>query len=165
MVAPVQLVTPTQGRDISDRNIAPVVLDGNWTLVSYERDGQAVAGSANTQVKVANNMVTCNGPTAADTKTMKFEFGPQGTIRVTDAKEGGTWAKAKTGVFVLTNDYLCVCLHDDQMQANGQFQGNGQIQVNGERRSLKVDETFSDKPRGKSHCSMVFKRTSATTTP
>jgi hypothetical protein len=123
-----------------------VSLDGDWTLVSYERDGQPVVGSRKTQVKVTNNIVTCHGPTTAETKTMKFEFGPQGTIRVMEAKDGGTWAKAKSGVYVLTHDYLCVCLHDDHLQGSG------------ERTSLKVDETFNDKPKGKSHCSMVLRR-------
>lgn len=110
-------------------------LDGNWTVVVLEKNGKAVQDAAkNMTVSIRGNVVTFNktvGAAAGEAMALRVEFGRNGTVRVsegaTDNKFGATQPAVppgttpgstgpdpgvRTGVYVLTQDYLAVCVHD-----------------------------------------------------
>ena len=141
-----------RGRDAA----GPVTLDGSWAVVAYERDGSAVDGASSRTVTVRGNTMsfgtgrsgTGAGPDAgggADAAfgTFRMEFGPRGTIRVTELGPGaaggtgtggtgtgkgagtgrtetgaGTAAGAdtgiRTGVYVMSRDFIAITLHEDR---------------------------------------------------
>lgn len=66
-------------------------LDGSWTVVSLERQGQPVADVSGMTVTVRNGTVTFDGGQATSRmQPMRLEFGAMGTIRVSDAAGSGT---------------------------------------------------------------------------
>jgi hypothetical protein len=128
--------TPTQPQPGHD---AAMSLDGNWTVVCLEKNGQPVADAKNLTVTVRNNVATFSD--ANKQKAMRFEFGPNNQIRVTEMEGTGTGTgtgrgtgtgtgtgaaippppaaagsparnETKTGVFVLARDFFAVSLHD-----------------------------------------------------
>jgi len=152
------LAAPNASND-PDRDASKgVSLDGNWTILCFEKDGQPVPDAKKMTVKINNNTVTCHCPTKNETKMMRLEFGPHATIRVTETGEHRDSDKPKTGehrdsdkpktgVCVLTNDFVAISLNQDT--------GN---KVDGERTSLKVDGSFTEKPQMKSQCTLILKR-------
>ena len=123
-------------------------LDGNWTVIAFEKDGKAVGEPKDHQVKIEGNTITCNGRDGKAMMTMKVEFGPNGTVKVTDTTPGATAdaGGAKAGVYVMTNDYLAVCVHADQA----------------ERPAGAAADT---KPQGKSRCTVILRREAARPNP
>ncbi|OWK42230.1 hypothetical protein [Fimbriiglobus ruber] len=116
-------------------------LDGAWTVVCFERNGQPQADAKGMTVKAEGNTLTCSGRDGKPAVTMKLAFGPNGTIRVTETKGDSTEASAaKAGVYVLTDGYLAICVHADGAQAGADQQ------------------TAANAPNAKSHCSVILKR-------
>jgi uncharacterized protein (TIGR03067 family) len=148
LIAP-QQETPTPTAVSPDRDAPAISLDGNWTVLCVEKNGQPVLDAKNKTVNINNNTVTCKSDPKHEFKTMRLEFGPQAMIRVTEFNEHGNPEKARTGVYILTKDFMSICLHDDAAMANAR-------QIDGERTSLKID--FTGKPIAKSHCTIVLKR-------
>lgn len=101
-------------------------VDGNWTIICLEKNGRPVEDARNLTVSIQKNTITFNkaGGSPSDVKAMRVEFGPKGTVRVTEADADNKFTPAgdtppatgsgvaKAGVYVLTQDYLAVCVHD-----------------------------------------------------
>ncbi len=120
----------TAGHDMS--------LDGTWTVVSFEKNGQAVPQATSMTVTVRNGVATFSGGDEKNhQKAMRIEFGPMNQIRVTEQDQGAGGAgtpgagtapgaapgtrpgspateQAKSGVYVKTHDYFAICLEDNQ---------------------------------------------------
>jgi uncharacterized protein (TIGR03067 family) len=99
---------------------AAPAIDGNWTVVSYEKNGQPMAEAKDCTVTVKDNTFTFS-PKDGSTKmkAMRAEFGPMATLKITETDAISTNApadksagEAKQGVYVLSQDYLAICLHD-----------------------------------------------------
>lgn len=120
-------------------------LDGSWTVLCFEKDGQAVPQAKKTAVTIKDNVATFT-PAGEDQKqkSMKLAFGPQATIRVTELDATSTAPaadqKATGGVYVLTNEFLAICLHDEAA-------GSG----------ARTDAA-SEKPITKSKCTVILQR-------
>lgn len=128
-------------------------LDGTWTVVSIEKNGEPMKDAKDMTVTVKDNTVTCSGKDGKPAMTVKFEFtgpgqakvmmteGANGTDRKDDAKAG-----TKAAVYVLTSEYLAVCVHDDKTTTGTGTgdTGTGAITTNA--------------PSPKSACSIVLKR-------
>lgn len=153
------------------------MIDGNWTVVALEKNGQPVTDAARTMtVSIRGNVATFNrtgsaaaggttgvqpaggtGTTAgaggsSEMRAMRLEFGTGGTIRVMEAGADGKFGAGtpgtpgttgtpgagtpgsspglgaqsgvRTGVYVLTQDYLAVSIQDTGTAA-GQTGGTG----------------------------------------
>jgi hypothetical protein len=107
-------------------------LDGDWQVLALEKDGRPIDGAATFTVSVRNNVVTFSGGEERNRpQAMRIEFGPSGTIRLTEQGAGdrpgaganerpaagqpapaSPTASAKTGVYIMAGDYLAVSLHD-----------------------------------------------------
>jgi uncharacterized protein (TIGR03067 family) len=120
---------------------ASVNLDGNWTVVAIEKNGQPVEDAKNMTVMAKGNTFTCTGKDSKPAMTWKIEFGGQGTVSV-QVQEGDGAAMAKKGVYVLTKDMIALCLHAEESAA-------GAVTTTG--------------PNTKSHCSIILKREGAGT--
>ena len=94
-------------------NDKPVNLDGNWTVLCAEKDGQPVPDAKDMTATIKGNTITCNGKDGKKAMTMRVEFGPKGTIKVTDTTDAAPGDKpaVKEGVYIHTNDFLAVCIH------------------------------------------------------
>ncbi|MBA4064393.1 MAG: hypothetical protein C0501_11900 [Isosphaera sp.] len=163
---------PGQGRPTggADKASPSAPFDGNWTVVAAEMNGQPVAEAKNLSVTVRDNVVTftgaggATGATPGKMKALRLSFGPNSTVRVTEAgadgkfggsgddkgtrpgtgttppaggtekekgtgtQPGGTAGSAtqpggtaggatshgtKSGVYILTQDYLALSVHED----------------------------------------------------
>lgn len=101
-----------------DKPAAPAIsLDGNWVVLAAEKDGKPIPDAKNMTVTAKGDTITCSGKDGKPAVTMKVEFAPNGTVKVMETSGSGTTDKpiAKVGVYVLTNDFLALCVHD----ANG----------------------------------------------
>lgn len=161
----------------ADRATAAAPIDGAWTVVSLEKDGKPVADVKDMTVTVKDGTVTfAGGDEGNRVKAMRLAFGPNGTFRATDADVArpaaagdaaatgdaaaarNGHAKGRTGVYVLTADYLAVCVHDDAARA-----GDTGVRPAG---GTDQTETKSDTPKAgqagtamaKSYCSVILKR-------
>ncbi len=153
-VAPQQ--DPTSPPKPGDRDATPKFsLDGNWSVLSAEKEGQPMPDAKKMTATIANNTVTCNSDSKHDMKTMRLEFGPQATIRVMEMNERGTVEKTRMGVYVLTKDILAICLHDTPATTTS-------VRPDGERTSLKIDGQFTATPHTKSNCTIVLRRADKT---
>jgi hypothetical protein len=115
------------------------LIDGTWTVLSVEKNGQPVPGAKNMTVHVKDNIVTFDsrgGEADKDNKGdngnkgqmpgMRVSFGPNGTILVAEANGDGviespgarppvggrSHGSVKTGVYILSHDYMAICIHD-----------------------------------------------------
>jgi len=131
-------------------------LDGNWTVVCYEKNGQAMAEATGCQVMVKDNLMTFT-PKDDKTKMMaiRIECGSNGTIKATEVANSDSGDKTetkpgdksvmKTGVCVKTQDYVAICIHE----------------ANGGSKTDKEPVAKTDQPastESKSYCSVVLKR-------
>lgn len=68
-------------------------LDGTWTVVSAARDGKAVDGAGKLTVSIKNNVATfaggAGGADKGQMRALRLDFGPQGTVRVSEANADG----------------------------------------------------------------------------
>ena len=124
---------------------AAQALDGAWTVVSYEKDGQRQADATEMTVKADAGTITFSGRDGKPALTLKVAFGPNGAIQVTEGT-GSTSAstdapaQARAGVYVLTQDYLAVSVNNDTV------------------RSGAAVNQGTDGSNAKSRCSIVLKR-------
>ena len=95
----------------SDRAIA-ASLDGSWTVLNLEKNGQAVAEAKNMTVKAKDGTFTCSAKDGKPAMSLKAEFTNTGHLTAQATEGENSTAVAKAGVFVLTGDYLAICLHD-----------------------------------------------------
>jgi uncharacterized protein (TIGR03067 family) len=124
-------------------------LEGTWTVVAIEKDGQPMQDAKDMTVTVKDNTITCSGKDGKPAMTCKLEFtgpgkakvmmtegGATGTEPATNARKDGGKEGSKEAVYVLTSDYLAVCVHDD---------------------TNKTAATTTE-PNSKSKCSIILKR-------
>ncbi len=133
-------------------------LDGTWTVVCIEKNGEAMKDAKDMTVTVKDNTVTCSGKDGKSAMTVKFEFTGPGQAKVTttdgaattgtDRKEDAK-AATKAAVYVLTKDYLAVCVHDDK--------GSGTDKPGDPARGGSGAITTAA-PTSKSACSIILKR-------
>lgn len=145
-------------------------LDGTWTIVCIEKKGEPMKDAKDMTVVVKDNTIMCSGKDGKPAMSMKFEFTKPGHAKVTveetagatdpdrqqvKASEAKTEAKtdAKTGtkaaVYVLTKDYLAVCIHDEPT-TDREGKDN---EVSGDEGKITTS-----KPSNMSNCSIVLKR-------
>jgi hypothetical protein len=119
-------------------------LDGNWTIITMEKNGQAVDKANNMTVTVKDNVVTfsdrAGGEPSKDIRALRLSFGPNSTIQVTEAGADGKFSDqpgqrtpgtpgtpgspgsaqgSKSGVYILTNSHFAICIHDDSARNPG----------------------------------------------
>jgi uncharacterized protein (TIGR03067 family) len=141
-------------------------LDGTWTVVSIEKNGEPMKDAKDMTVTVKDNAVTCSGKDGKPAMSVRFEFTGPGQARVT-MDEGATGSKpadadkpadtskpadragTKQAVYVLTNDYLAVCVHDDKAGGTG-----GDRPAGGDRPGAITTSA----PTAKTYCSIILKR-------
>lgn len=119
-------------------------LDGAWSVVCYEKDGQPQADAMGMTVKADAGTFTCSGRDGKAAMTLKVTFGASGTVQVTEGT-GDTSAQAspaRSGVYVLTRDYVAISLNADP-------------DAGGESR------TAADGQPAQSRCSIILKREGA----
>jgi hypothetical protein len=107
--------------------LPPVVsIDGDWIVLAAEKNGQPVGEAVYTAATVKDNVMTfaiaprmLNGTHDKTDmrKPLLLEFGPDDAIRVLGVNGAGLFGlfttEAKTGVYVLTGDYLAIAVHDE----------------------------------------------------
>jgi hypothetical protein len=118
VVACFMLVAPVVAED----NKAPTskTLDGSWTVVCYEKDGQPQPDAKGMTVKADAGTITCSGKDGKPAMTLKIVFGPNGTVQVTEAG-ADTLAPApaaRAGVYVLTRDVLAISINEEAAGAD-----------------------------------------------
>ena len=97
---------------------ATASLDGNWTVVCYEKNGQPMAEAKDCQVMVKDNVATFTCKNEKDKiLSIRIELGEKGTIRATElanagSEKPGEKGQTKTGVCVKTQEYVALCIHD-----------------------------------------------------
>src|SRR5438105_15886873 len=88
LAAVLRAQAPQPGTQPPSRDTQPGAapsLDGTWTVVALEKNGQPVPDARNMTLTIRNNVATCSGGAEANRpKTMRFEFGQNGKIRVTE---------------------------------------------------------------------------------
>jgi len=92
-----------------------VNINGDWTAVYVEMDGKAVDLKKFTNVKIKDNVVTCQHE--GNLHTYHMEFGPnhairctEGNVPITQSIEKRT-AHAHHGVYIASHNYLCLNLN------------------------------------------------------
>ncbi|MBY0456583.1 MAG: hypothetical protein K2V38_04545 [Gemmataceae bacterium] len=90
-------------------------LDGAWTVVCYEKDGQSQADATGMKVKADAGTITCLGKDGKAAMTLKVAFGPNGTVQVTEvgADTAAPAAPARAGGYVLTQDMLAISINEE----------------------------------------------------
>ncbi len=98
---------------------ATASLDGSWTVVCYEKNGQPMAEAKDCTVTMKDNVATFTCKNEKDKiMAIRFECGQNGTIKATEIANAGTEPKpgdksqTKTGVIVKTTDYVAICVHE-----------------------------------------------------
>lgn len=99
-----------------DRVVEPATLDGNWIVVSFEKRGQAMAEANECMATIKDNMIVYAPKNEKSSiNAMKLEFGPLATLQVTEIApkaEEANPPKPRTGVYVLTQEYLAISIRD-----------------------------------------------------
>ena len=120
-------------------------LDGNWTIVALEKDGQPVAEARNMTVMAKGDTITCSAKDGKPAMTWKVSFADMGMVKVTAMEGDNTKPMESSGVYVLTNDMLALCLHNPKSD------------------KTEPATTVTSGPNQKSHCSIILKRETART--
>ncbi len=155
-------------------------IDGNWTIICLEKNGQPVADARNMTVSIRGDTITFNKSGTTDPapamKAMRVMFGPNGTVRVSEADDNkfsaapaaqpgappGAPSVAKSGVYVLTHDYLAVCVHDTAAPRTGAAAA-AQPQPDATRSAtaagIEAQPAAGAGPQQRSYCTVVLRRT------
>jgi hypothetical protein len=116
-------------------------LDGAWTVVSYEKNGQPQAEAKGMTVKADAGTITCSGRDGKPAMTLKVAFGPNGTVQVTEAAgDSSAPTSARGGVYVLTQEYLAISVNDDAAPAGAD------------------PKPVAGGPQARARCSVILKR-------
>lgn len=133
-------------------------IDGNWKVICLEKNGSPVADAKDSTVTVQGNTIRVAGKDGKQPMTLTLDFADQGKIRVTESNKGeganpgaqpaNDRGQAKQGVYVLTQDFLAICLHDDKAGAAQPAQQPAQAGAT----------ASSAQPTAKSYMSIILKR-------
>ncbi|QEL19223.1 hypothetical protein [Limnoglobus roseus] len=125
-------------------------IDGTWTVLCAEKDGQPLAEAKDITVTVKDNVFNVRCKDGKE-MSLKMEFTGPGQAKMTEENAPTTNTDAikksqgpKEAVYVLTNDFLSICVHHDK--------NTGDIKP-----ASATDET--GRASSKSYCSFVLKRT------
>jgi hypothetical protein len=141
VVACFAIVTSVAAED----NRAPTAkcLDGAWTVVCYEKDGQPQNEAKGMTVKADAGTITCAGKDGKPAMTVKVSFGQNGTVQVTEGSgTASPVSAARAGVYVLTQDFLAISINEEIAPAG-------------------ADTKAVDEQGGKARCNLILKRDSA----
>ena len=148
-----QVGTAKTAQPVAQEVAKTASLDGNWTVVCYERDGQPVDAAKNATVTFKDNTIKFEAKDGTTKmKSMRVEFGKEGTLRITEsdslvsAEKGARAEQAKAGVYVLSKNYLAICVHDETAVRDG-----------------AATERIGGNPSMKSQCTILLKRTELAT--
>lgn len=128
-------------------------LDGTWTVVCLEKNGQPQPDAKDMTVKAEGNTITCNGKDGKAAMTWQVSFAQEGKVRVTEISSTGTAAdgtrgkESKAGTYIMTSDYLAICLHNEDQQ--NRDSNNAAAAADGSG------------PQTKSKCTIILKRDGA----
>ena len=141
----------TPKADPAAKTPATASLDGNWTVVCYEKNGQPMAEAKDCQVMVKDNVATFTCKNEKDKiMSIRIECGEKGTIRATELADAGSEkpgekVQTKTGVCVKTQEYVAICIHD----------------AGGEPKTGTEPGTKAEQPANaetKAYCTVILKR-------
>jgi hypothetical protein len=90
-------------------------LDGAWTVVCYEKGGEAQTEAKGMSVKAENGTITCTGREGKPAMTMKVVIGQNGCVQVTEMNSDAPATPARAGVYVLTNEFLAISLNTESV--------------------------------------------------
>lgn len=136
---------PAEDKPRNADRAAQASLDGNWTIVALEKDGQPVAEAKNMTVMVKGDTITCSAKDGKPAMTWKVSFADMGMVKVTATEGDNAKPMESSGVYVLTNDMLALCLH------------------NAKDDKTEPATTIANSPNQKSKCSIILKRESTRT--
>lgn len=136
---------PAEDKPRTADRTAQASLDGNWTIVAMEKDGQPVAEAKNMTVMAKGDTITCSAKDGKPVTTYKIAFGEMGMVKVTATEGDNAKPMESSGVYVLTNDMLALCLH------------------NAKDDKTEPATTVTSGPNQKSKCSIILKRETART--
>ncbi len=114
-------------------------LDGAWTVVSYEKNGEAQADARGMTVKAEAGTITCSGKDGKAAMTLRVVFGQNGTVQVSEAIGDASATAARAGVYVLTQDVLAISVNEEASADTKAVEGQG----------------------GKARCAVILKREGA----
>ncbi len=146
-------------------NVASI--DGQWTVISAEKNGQPMADAKDMTVTVKDNTITCSGKDGKAAMTFKVDFAKIGHARVTeqasavstDKPAGGSDKEmTREAVYVLTNDYLAVCIHDDKAAGGADKPAAG----GGNDPARPAGASTGNQPSSQSYCTIILKRAGGT---
>lgn len=130
-------------------------LDGTWTVLSAEKNGEAVKDAKDMTVTVKDNVITCNCAKSGTTTRIELTGPGKGKVTTTEGKEkdgdrtiakDGAKGEAKEAVIVLTTDYLAVCVLDEKPTLGG----------DGKPRERNPDAAYQ--PSTKEQSTVILKR-------
>lgn len=119
--------TPKQAAHPESSIQANQNLDGDWTVLYAEMEGQKLDGKGFTHVRIKDNVVTCNH--GGQEKSWRLEFGPHhrvrctelsdntGTVATENRKRGDQATHSHHGVYIASPEYFCLSMNkgrDDQ---------------------------------------------------
>jgi uncharacterized protein (TIGR03067 family) len=142
-----------QNQNPSERT-TPTSLDGTWTVLSIEKQGQPVPEAKQMTVTIKDNTITCSGKDGKKTMTWKVDFADKGMVRVKASEGESSTTTDKAGVYVLTSDMLAVCLHEAGTGTTGNT-------GTGTNNNANQSQVSTSGPNAKSDCTIVLKREGA----
>ena len=114
-----QVPAPTATKAEPAKTNATASLDGSWTVVCYEKNGQPMPEAKDCTVMLKDNVATFTCKNEKDKiVAIRFECGQNGTIKATEIANAGSTPKegdksqTKMGVIVKTAEYVAICVHD-----------------------------------------------------
>lgn len=119
-------------------------LEGMWTVVAAEKNGEAMPDAKDMTVTMKDGVLTCECPKTKMTAKMEFSGPGKARVTIVEGKEAEK-GQAKEAVYVLTNDYLAICVHGDKTTDGGE-------------KPKDTNVTAGFQPTTKSECSFVLKR-------
>lgn len=120
-------------------------LEGTWTVLCAEKNGQPMPEAKDITCTVKDGVMTCTCPKTGMTAKIEFTSPGKGKVTMSEGKED-TKAQAKEATYILTNDYLAVCVHDEKTS------------IGGEKPPKDTDVSTGFQPTAKSQCSFILKR-------
>jgi len=138
------VAAPADDKPRTEDRSTQTSLDGNWTIIALEKDGQPVAEAKNMTVMAKGNTITCSAKDGKPAMTWKVEFAEMGMVKVTAIEGDDSKMLESSGVYVLTKDMLALCLHNS-------------------KNDKTEPTTVTSGPNQKSRCSIILKRETART--
>ena len=118
-------------------------LEGTWTVVCAEKGGEPMPDAKGMTVSVKDGVMTCNCPKTGATIRVECTSPGKAKVSVSETKDGK--GEMKEANYILTTDYLAVCIHDPKSDKPDSEQP-------------KDGEKTAFQPTCKSACSLILHR-------